>query len=148
MKILFTCFFLCVFFSLPNRNRICKTWVAGRGRMLGKSVEILETNLQSPLSPPFPGEIFPGLSAWKNRRKNPVQKSTATIKSEFGSFEAKIHTARISPGGPSGPNIVKQLIWHKSGSNQVCFHCFQWPKSAPKSPSQTVFRPTHTSSQD
>ena len=46
----------------------------------------------------------PGRTLWgdsgarkKNRRKNPPQKSTAIFKSEFGSFTAKIHTARIWP---------------------------------------------------
>ena len=33
----------------------------------------------------------------ENRRKRTTQKSTAKFKSEFGSFVAKIHTARIWP---------------------------------------------------
>ena len=33
----------------------------------------------------------------KNRRKKSTKKSTAIFKSEFGSFGAKIHTARIRP---------------------------------------------------
>ena len=39
--------------------------------------------------------VFFGLFLGKNRRKESTQKSTAKFKSEFGSFAAKFHTARI-----------------------------------------------------
>ena len=41
--------------------------------------------------------IFSGLFSWRNRRKKSTQKFTAIFKSEFGSFGAQIHTARIRP---------------------------------------------------
>ena len=45
----------------------------------------------------FFGGFFPAFFLGKNRRKKSTQKSTAIFKSEFGSFGAKIHTARIRP---------------------------------------------------
>ena len=45
------------------------------------------------ISVPCRGRTCP----WKNRTKKSTQKSTAKFKSEFGSFAAKAHTARIWP---------------------------------------------------
>ena len=41
--------------------------------------------------------IFSGLFPWTKQEKKSTKKSTAKFKSEFGSFAAKIHTARIRP---------------------------------------------------
>ena len=43
----------------------------------------------------FFGGFFRAFFVGKNRRKKSTKKSTAKFKSEFGSFTAKIHTARI-----------------------------------------------------
>ena len=45
----------------------------------------------------FFGGFFRAFFLGKNRRKKSTKKSTAKFKSEFGSFAAKIHTARIWP---------------------------------------------------
>ena len=47
----------------------------------------------------FLGGFFSGILPWKkkNRRKKSTQKSTAKFTQTFGSFAAKIHTARICP---------------------------------------------------
>ena len=46
----------------------------------------------------FAGDSLVEIFSWtKNRRKKSTKNSTAKFKSEFGSFAAKIHTARIWP---------------------------------------------------
>ena len=64
-------------------------------------------------------DFFGPFSLEKNRRKKSTQKSTAIFKSEFGSFGAKIHTARIRPWQIVGGRQRTQLQRRKGNSQTM-----------------------------
>ena len=64
-------------------------------RLLQKSERIFPTKFLGEFCGGFFCGFFGAFFLGRNRRKKSTQKSMAKFKSEFGSFAAKIHTARI-----------------------------------------------------
>ena len=78
--------------NIPPKNFIKK-------RLLQKSEGNFSNKVPGEFSVFFwgGGGFFRAFFLRKNRRKKSTKKSTAKLKSDFGSFAAKIHTARIRP---------------------------------------------------